>query len=242
MISVIRNIMENKNFYAICLLVGLVFLGVMIPTSVSKFRAYDRTVTVKGLSEREVNADKVIWPLSFNVVGNDLNSVYSEIDRNTAAIKKFLTDGGIPESEISVSLPTLSDKYAQEYGSNDRTYRYFSKNVVTVCTGNVETVLALMPKQSELLKKGIMVGSDNSWDNQVQFQFEGLNGIKPEMIEDATRNAREAAEKFAKDSDSRLGKIKTASQGTFTIRDRDSNTPYIKKVRVVSSVTYYLKN
>lgn len=105
MISVIRNIMENKNFYAICLLVGLVFLGVMIPTSVSKFRAYDRTVTVKGLSEREVNADKVIWPLSFNVVGNDLNSVYSEIDRNTAAIKKFLTDGGIPESEISVSLP-----------------------------------------------------------------------------------------------------------------------------------------
>ena len=242
MISLIRNIMENKNFYAICLLVGLVFLGVMIPTSVSKFRAYDRTVTVKGLSEREVNADKVIWPLSFNVVGNDLNSVYSEIDRNTAAIKKFLTDGGIPESEISVSLPTLSDKYAQEYGSNDRTYRYFSKNVVTVCTGNVETVLALMPKQSELLKKGIMVGSDNSWDNQVQFQFEGLNGIKPEMIEDATRNAREAAEKFAKDSDSRLGKIKTASQGTFTISDRDSNTPYIKKVRVVSSVTYYLKN
>ena len=242
MISVIRNIMENKNFYAICLLVGLVFLGVMIPTSVSKFRAYDRTVTVKGLSEREVNADKVIWPLSFNVVGNDLNSVYSEIDRNTAAIKKFLTDGGIPESEISVSLPTLSDKYAQEYGSNDRTYRYFSKNVVTVCTGNVETVLALMPKQSELLKKGVMVGSDNSWDNQVQFQFEGLNSIKPEMIEDATRNAREAAEKFAKDSDSRLGKIKTASQGTFTISDRDSNTPYIKKVRVVSSVTYYLKN
>ena len=145
-------------------------------------------------------------------------------------------------TEISVSLPTLSDKYAQEYGSNDRTYRYFSKNVVTVCTGNVETVLALMPKQSELLKKGIMVGSDNSWDNQVQFQFEGLNGIKPEMIEDATRNAREAAEKFAKDSDSRLGKIKTASQGTFTISDRDSNTPYIKKVRVVSSVTYYLKN
>lgn len=242
MISEIRNIMENKNFYAICLLVGLVFLGVMIPTSVSKFRAYDRTVTVKGLSEREVNADKVIWPLSFNVVGNDLNSVYSEIDRNTAAIKKFLTDGGIPESEISVSLPTLSDKYAQEYGSNDRTYRYFSKNVVTVCTGNVEAVLALMPKQSELLKKEIMVGSDNSWDNQVQFQFEGLNGIKPEMIEDATRNAREAAEKFAKDSDSRLGKIKTASQGTFTISDRDSNTPYIKKVRVVSSVTYYLKN
>ena len=114
---------------------------------------YDRTVTVKGLSEREVAADKVIWPLSFNVVGNDLNAVYAEIERNTAAIREFLLDGGISEAEISVSLPTLSDKYAQEYGSNDRAYRYFSKNVVTVCTGNVETVLALMPKQSEAFSK-----------------------------------------------------------------------------------------
>lgn len=234
--------MENKNFYAICLLIGLVFVGAMFPVAVSKFRAYDRTVTVKGLSEREVDADKVIWPLAFNVVGNDLNSVYAEIDRNTAAIKKFLTEGGIPESEISVSLPTLSDKYAQEYGSNDRTYRYFSKNVVTVCTDKVKTVLSLMPRQSELLKKGIGIGSANTWENQVQFQFEGLNDIKPEMIEDATKNARQTADKFAKDSGSRLGKIKTASQGTFTITDRDSNTPYIKKIRVVSSVTYYLKN
>ena len=233
--------MKNNNFLAVCLLTGLVILGAMIPVAVSKFRAYDRTVNVKGLSEMEVKADKVIWPIPFTVVGNDLNAVYSQIDRNTKEIMEFLTSGGISADEISVSLPTISDKYAQEYGSNDRAYRYFSKNVVTVCTDKVDTVLALMPRQSELLKKGI-IGSGNSWENQVQFQFEGLNGIKPEMIEDATKNAREAAEKFAKDSDSRLGKIKTASQGTFTISDRDSNTPYIKKVRVVSSVTYYLKN
>ena len=96
--------MENKKIYAACLLIGLVFLGAMLPTSVSKFRAYDRTVTVKGLSEREVAADKVIWPLSFNVVGNDLNAVYSEIERNTAAIREFLLDGGISEAEISVSI------------------------------------------------------------------------------------------------------------------------------------------
>ncbi len=233
--------MENRNFFALCLLAGLVFLGAMLPVSVSKFRAYDRTVIVKGLSEREVKADKVIWPLAFNVVGNDLNGVYEQIDRNTALIKDFLVSGGIPESEITVSMPAISDKYAQEYGNNDRTYRYFCKNVVTVCTEKVDSVLALMPRQSELLKKGI-IGSGNTWENQVEFKFEGLNAIKPEMIEDATRNAREAADKFAKDSGSKVGKIKTASQGTFTISDRDSNTPYIKKVRVVSSVTYYLKN
>ena len=75
----------------------------------------------------------------------------------------------------------------------------------------------------------------------MEFKYEGLNAIKPQMIEEATKNAREAAEKFAKDSDSRLGKIKTANQGTFTIENRDSNTPYIKKIRVVTSVTYYLK-
>lgn len=233
--------MKNNNFLAVCLLAGLVILGAMIPVAVSKFRAYDRTVNVKGLSEMEVKADKVIWPIPFTVVGNDLNAVYSQIDRNTKEIMEFLTSGGISADEISVSLPTISDKYAQEYGNNDRTYRYFTKSVVTVCTGNVDTVLALMPKQSELLKKGI-VGTGNSWDGQVQFQFEGLNGIKPGMIEDATKNAREATDKFAKDSGSRLGKIKTANQGTFTISDRDSNTPYIKKVRVVTTVTYYLKN
>ena len=233
--------MKNNNFLAVCLLTGLVILGAMIPVAVSKFRAYDRTVNVKGLSEMEVKADKVIWPIPFTVVGNDLNAVYSQIDRNTKEIMEFLTSGGISADEISVSLPTISDKYAQEYGNNDRTYRYFTKSVVTVCTGNVDTVLALMPKQSELLKKGI-VGTGNSWDGQVQFQFEGLNGIKPGMIEDATKNAREAADKFAKDSGSRLGKIKTANQGTFTISDRDSNTPYIKKVRVVTTVPYYLKN
>lgn len=232
--------MKNNNFLALCLLAGLVILGAMFPVAVSRFREYDRTVNVKGLSEMEVKADKVIWPIPFTVVGNDLNAVYAEIDRNTDLIRDFLISGGVSESEITVTLPSVSDKYAQEYGNNDRAFRYLSKSVVTVCTGNVDMVLALMPRQSELLKKGI-ISSGNSWENQVQFQFEGLNDIKPGMIEDATKNAREAADKFAKDSGSRLGKIKTASQGTFTISDRDSNTPYIKKVRVVSSVTYYLK-
>ncbi|MBQ1937209.1 MAG: SIMPL domain-containing protein, partial [Bacteroidales bacterium] len=153
----------------------------------------------------------------------------------------FLQKGGITEEEISVSIPQISDKFANEYGSNDRTFRYISTNVITVCTDKVDEVLDLMSKQSLLLKKGI-VTSGERWENPVEFKYEGLNDIKPEMIEEATRNAREAADKFAKDSESSLGKIKTANQGTFTISDRDSNTPHIKKVRVVTSVTYYLKN
>jgi hypothetical protein len=98
-----------------------------------------------------------------------------------------------------------------------------------------------MSSQADLLKKGVVVAG-NDWENPVEFKYEGLNEIKPQMIEEATQNARETAQKFAQDSDSSLGKIKTANQGTFTIEDRDSNTPYIKRVRVVTSVTYYLKN
>jgi hypothetical protein len=222
-------------------MVGLIVLGLMIPNAVIRYRSFDRVVNVKGLCEKEVTADKVIWPIVYRVMSDDITSVYSQTDTYNETICEFLEKGGIKESEITVAVPAVSDKYANEYGSNDRPYRYIAKNVVTVCTGNVDAVLSLMSKQSELMKKGLVIVG-NDWENPVEFKYEGLNDIKPAMIEEATQNAREAAEKFAKDSGSRLGKIKNANQGTFTIENRDSNTPYIKKVRVVTSVTYYLKN
>ena len=232
---------KGRLYSGMFVMIGLVVLGLMIPRAVGKYRSYDRTVNVKGLCEKEVMADKVIWPVVYKVMADDIQSIYDQTDRNNATIKAFLQSGGVDASEITVSVPQISDKYANEYGSNDRTFRYIATNVITVCTDKVEVVLELMSKQSELLKKGIVTGG-NSWENPVEFKYEGLNDIKPEMIEEATKNAREAADKFAKDSDSRLGKIKTANQGTFTIENRDSNTPYIKKVRVVTSVTYYLTN
>ena len=237
-----KSVMDKGKFYSgLAIMLGLIVLGLMIPKAVREFRSFDRTVNVKGLCEREVEADKVIWPVVYKVMDNDLGNIYSVTDRNNAAILEFLKSGGLQDSEITVSVPSISDKYANEYGNNDRTYRYIATNIVTVCTDKVDGVLALMSRQSELLRKGI-VTAGNDWENPVEFRYESLNDIKPEMIEEATKNAREAAQKFATDSGSSLGKIKTASQGTFTISDRDSNTPYIKKVRVVTSVTYYLKN
>ena len=234
--------MDKGKFYSgLCIMAGLVILGIMIPTAVMKYRSFDRTVNVKGLCEKEVRADKVIWPIVYKVMSDNVQSIYSQIDATNAVIVDFLKAGGVTEDEMTVSVPQISDKLANEYGDTNRAFRYIAKNVVTVCTSDVDKVLALMASQADLLKKGVVtVGND--WENPVEFRYEGLNGIKPEMIEEATQNARETAEKFAKDSDSRLGKIKTANQGTFTIEDRDSNTPYIKKVRVVTSVTYYLKN
>ena len=233
---------KGRIFSGLAIMVGLIVLGAMMPRAVEKYRSYDRTVNVKGLCEKEVKADKVIWPVVYKVMANDVQSIYDQTDAGNAQIMAFFESGGIAADEITVAVPQISDKLANEYGDNNRAFRYIAKNVITVCTSDVDKVLALMSRQSELLKKGVVTDGSNQWENPVEFRYEGLNDIKPEMIEEATRNAREAAQKFAKDSDSRLGKIKTANQGTFTIENRDSNTPYIKKVRVVTSVTYYLKN
>jgi hypothetical protein len=237
-----RTVMDKGKFFSgLFIMIGLIVLGFMMPKAVEKNRSYDRTVNVKGLCEKEVKADKVIWPIAYKVMSDDIQSIYSQTERGNEIIVEYLKSGGINVEEMTVSVPQISDNLANEYGSSSRAYRYIAKNVVTVYTDKVDQVLALMSRQSELLKKGIVTQGE-SWENPVEFKYEGLNEIKPEMIEEATKNARQAAQKFAKDSDSVLGKIKTANQGTFTIEDRDSNTPYIKKIRVVTSVTYYLEN
>ena len=234
--------MDKGKFYAgLSVMIGLIVMGIMIPVAVNKYMSYTRTVDVKGLCEKEVKADKVIWPIVYKVMGDDLNSVYTQVDAKNKKVLAFLHNGGIVDAEITVNAPNISDKFANEYG-NDRMYRYVCKSVITVCTGDVDKVIALMKGQAELIKEGIVINASENWENPTEFKFEGLNELKPSMVEEATKNARETAEKFAKDSDSELGKIKRASQGSFSIENRDSNTPHIKRVRVVSSITYYLSN
>lgn len=226
---------------AIVMSIAIIVLGSMLPIAVKDFRAFDRTVTVKGLCEREVEADKVIWPINYRVASNDLSDLTAKMESNRRTIVQFLKDGGINESEITFSAPKISDKYSQEYvGTDNRRFRYISQNVITVSTEKVSKVQPLTTRVQELLKAGVIVSSENYWDDNIQYLFEGLNEIKPDMIHEATANARVAAEQFATDSDSKIGKIKTASQGTFSIEDRDATTPQIKRVRVVTSLTYYL--
>jgi len=232
---------KGKMLSGLFIMIGLVVLGLMFPRAVVKYRSFDRTVNVKGLCEKEVKADNVIWPIVYKVMSDNIQDIYDQTSRGNALVVDFLVAGGIDADEITVSVPDISDKLANEYGGNDRAYRYIAKNVVTVCTDKVDEVLALMSKQTELMRMGIVTAGE-TWENPVEFKYESLNEIKPQMIEEATKNAREAAQKFAKDSDSELGKIKQASQGQFEISDRDQNTPYIKNVRVVTSLTYYLED
>ena len=232
--------MKNWRLEAAIMAVGLLF-GWMLRGGINDFRDRERVVTVKGLAEMEVPADKVIWPLMYKDIGNDPVLLYTNMEKKNAAIVSFLKNNGISDEEISIVPPEIIDMQAERYVNQNVTYRYNATSVITVTSKNVEKVRKLMAEQAELLKQGIAIaGGDYRYN--VSYEFTGLNDIKPQMIEDATKNARAAAEKFAKDSDSKLGKIKSASQGQFTIANRDENTPYIKSVRVVTTVTYYLKN
>lgn len=220
---------------------GLLLLGIQIKSGLTNISDDKRVVSVRGLSERIVSANKVTWPIVNKEVGNDLTSIYQRIENTNNLILKFLTDNGIAGDEISIDAPSVIDMEAERYVSPDVRFRYNVTNVIVVTSSNVEKVNELIKRQSELLKQGIAILAGD-YQYQTVYEYTALNDIKPEMIAEATENAREAAKKFAEDSDSKLGKIKTASQGQFTIEDRDQYTPFIKKIRVVSSVVYYLRD
>lgn len=235
--------MKNFRIEAIILAVGTILLGLCIYFGLSTFAEKDRVVSVRGLAEREVKADHVIWPIVYKTTGNDLQKLYADINTASSRIEAFLTQNGMAKSDISIAAPKIVDRWAETYASSEATKmdRYNITSVITVSTTKVEQARKLMSRMGELLKQGIAI-SAGDYDSQVQYEFTSLNKIKPEMIAEATKNAREAAEKFANDSESRLGKIKNASQGLFSIEDRDQYTPHIKNVRVVTSVDYFLKN
>ena len=233
--------MKNRILGPIIIAIGLLSLGLAIRSGIKIFSQRDRTISVKGLAEREVLADKVIWPLPFKEVGNDLTVLYNNLKTKNQAIVSFLKSKGITDEEISISAPQVVDMQAERYNVNMPTYRYNITSVVTVMSNKIQLVRELMSEQGDLLNQGIAV-SGQDYQYQVQFLFTKLNDIKPSMIEEATKNARAAAEKFAKDSGSKIGKIQSADQGQFTINDRDANTPYVKNVRVVSTINYYLKD
>lgn len=234
-----RKISVDNEGLGCCLMIGLVVGALLLGNAVRASRADDRVVSVKGLCEREVKADKVICPFAYKEGGDNLQQLYRTIEDKNGVIIEFLKDAGISEEEITIAAPKVVDTRTEWSGSQNR-YAYIVTSVVTVCTDKVDEIIALQSRQGELLQRGIATAA--SWEYQTVYSFTKLNEIKPAMIETATKNARETAEKFAADSDSKLGKIKRATQGQFSITDRDSNTPYMKNVRVVTSVDYYLKD
>lgn len=221
------------------LALGLIGLGISLSAGFLKYRAQERTVEVKGLAEREVPATLAIWPISYADTDNDLPALYARFELHKAAIEAFLKERDFEPGEITFGPPTIVDRQAREYGEQNGKFRYLGKAVVTVYTPKIDEVRVAIGKLGDLGKQGVVVSGEGPG---VQFVFDGLNSIKPVMIEQAVKNARESAGKLATDTASVLGKVKRAAQGQFSIEDRDASTPHIKKVRVVSTVEYYLQD
>jgi uncharacterized protein len=223
----------------ISLALGIAAAGALVANALAEARATQRVVTVRGLAEREVPADTAIWPVVFTVTGDELGQLQRQVEQNYRVIREFMTARGFAADEMSTIVPRISDQQAQMPGQDVRPgSRYVAEAALTLRTRRVEAMRRAMQDSGELVLAGIVLV--RSWEYQPQYLFTGLDAIKPEMIAAATRDARSAAQQFAADSGSRVGSIRSAQQGYFSISDRDPFSPEHKQVRVVTTVEYFL--
>lgn len=231
----------TRMISAAILAVGIAILGFCLKSGIDNFVEKDRLVTVKGLAEKEVPANLVTWPIVSKEIGDDLPTLYAKMNKTTESIKKFLKAGGLSDQEISVNAPVVIDMNAERYGGNQSAYRYNITSVITVTSSKVDLVRQILARQGELLKEGIAIVSGD-FENPIRYDYTGLVDIKGEMMDEAIKNASATAQQFANVSKSKLSRIQSASQGQFSVEDRDAYTPYIKKIRVVTTITYSLKD
>ena len=232
-----RNIPFKKNMIqgGATVLAALI-IGIFMVCTVKTLKSYDDTVLVRGLCEKEVPADRVVYRISYAEKSNSLADLRNTISQNNGIIVEKLRAAGFKEGEVKVGNANYEDRYSYANDVSQITFRYQANQTVTVFSKNLELVRKMQQTlETDLVNQNILA---NSW---ADYQFLGLNEIKPAMIAESLENARAAADEFAKNSHSRIGKMRTASQGYFEVEDLDENTPQVKKVRVVTTVEYYLK-
>lgn len=220
------------------LAIGLIWSGSYLKDAVQLWKQADRVVSVKGLAEQEVAADLVLWPVSFSVSADSLADLYQVIDTDRNKIRVFLKQAGFNDEELSFAAPVVQDLWANQYGEQRPPSRYKADAVLLVRSQQVDLVKTTQPESAQLVSQGVLL--TQSYEHKIQYIFTRLNEIKPQMIADATANARQAAAQFAKDADAEVGAIRSAQQGYFSVSDLDSYTPEVKQVRVVTSVEYLL--
>lgn len=225
--------MENNTKNYVILIIGLallVFSGAFF-FSAKSFSKQGSYVEVKGLSEKIVKADVAIWSINFEVKSNNVDSLYSDIEKNVATIKTFLTEKGFEASEINVAPVNI---YQDTY--KDALFRYNSTAQLSLYTKKVDLVKTVSKDTLVLVKKGIVMNQ-----NSISFEFSDINSIKPEMLAEALKNAKDTAQKIAQESGSSLGGLHRGNQGVFDISDKDPGSPEFKKIRLVSTVSFLIK-
>ncbi len=240
---------EGRTVAASAILaVGLTLGGWFVGHGFAAGRSADRFVTVKGLAERPVSADLALWPIRFVRTGDDLGQVQSAIERDTHLILAFLARHGIDTTQVQRQSLQVTDVMANAYRSGAVGARFILTQQLMVRSTLPDTVLAASQQVGELVQAGVVLTNEGGFGNGPTYLFTKLNDFKPAMIGEATANAREAAEQFAGDSRSRLGGIRRATQGFFSILPRDqaggiSEESQIEKtIRVVTTIDYDLEN
>lgn len=221
------------------LALGLVWGGSYFQGAAEVLQQSSRSVTVRGLAERQVEADMVLWPLNYTVNANSLSDLEQQLSVNEQRIRQFLSERGFDMQQVSVTPPRITDQFSNTYGGERPEERYRAEATLLLRTEDVSSVIEAVPEATTLVRQGVLLSP--SYEYRTEFLFTGLDIIKPEMIAEATADARNAAQQFAEDSGSVIGGIRQATQGYFSIDDLDSYTPQTKRVRVVTTVDYALE-
>lgn len=230
---------------AIILSLGIAFAGFSAGQSLVHSRLGFRTVTVKGLSERAVKADLGFWPISFRASGDSLEEARQSLAASEASVTAFLRASGFPAAAYQVQNISVQDKLADSYSGYSGP-RFVLTESILVKTTEVDKLAATARNTGDLLKAGVVFASDGG-SNGPSFQFTGLNELKGTLLTEATQRAREAADKFAKESGANVGAIQNANQGIIEVNaavdipDSSPDRQIDKKVRVVTTITYFLK-
>jgi hypothetical protein len=240
--------MDGRLFAAGLLAIGVALAGWWIGSGFAEGRGADRFVTVKGVAEREVEADLALWPMQFVVADNDLARAQSRMQDTSRKVRDFLERNGFQPAEVALHDLSVTDTQANRYGGQPATFRYVVSQTLMVRTDRPQVLFDASQKVGELIEAGVVLSSDGPWAGGPTYLFTQLNDLKPAMIAEATASARAAAEQFAKDSGSPLGPIRQANQGLFVILPRDQaqgvqeQRQRAKIVRVVTTVEYLLED
>lgn len=240
--------MERDLIRPTILAIGIAVGGLLIGGGFARARSADRFVTVKGISEREVQADLAIWPLRIVAASDDLATANAQLQSSLGKIRTFLASQQIDASQAELQDFSVTDAQTNQYsGGATGGARFVIRQTVVVRSTKPELIRAASQRVSELVSAGVVLSSGGEYGNGgPTFVFTGLNRLKPVMIGEATARARESAEQFARDSRSSVGGIRRASQGIFEILPRDQAegiteaSQIVKTVRVVSTIDYAL--
>ncbi|MDD2878867.1 MAG: SIMPL domain-containing protein [Rhodoferax sp.] len=236
----------SRLIAALLLGLGIAIAGVAVSHGLERFRMSDRSVTVKGLAEKEVQSDFAVWTLSFRRAGNDFGGVQQALSADRDKVTAFLKTRGFTDAEVEAKPLQVQDLFAREYAQGNQPLRFNGTGQVLVKSARVAEVEAAARAVDPLIQAGVQLGGEGEGHSGPRFQLRGFNDVKAPLLAEATRNAREQADKFAAEAGAQLGPLKNANQGVIRItgddgNDFDNGSSRLKRLRVVSTFEYELK-